>query len=158
MLKHFPPFDCKFLPVTLSSRTPHCGSLGFIEHTKLNSAPVGYNSCHPSHCINLSYNLTFCNSADSRVARHLSKFCHVHCYKQCFCSHNSSNMCRFTTCMSTAYNYYVVLKIHTYLSFQIQSKNLPSFSSLSFPSQFNHYNLSGEVHRGSKPLIIPHYN
>ena len=96
------PFPYEFTTIALGSWTPHGRTFRTIEHTKLDGCGISDQSHLSSHGINLTHNLSFGNTTDGRIARHLCNLVHVHGYQTGLCAHVGSSASRFTTGVSSS--------------------------------------------------------
>jgi hypothetical protein len=97
------PCPDKFVPVTLSARTPHGRPFRAIEHPKLYGCSIRYNSQMSSESVYLPHYLSFSYSPDCGIAAHLGYFIHVHSYEAGFGTHLSRGSSSFATGMTGAY-------------------------------------------------------
>ena len=66
--QHHSPLLSKTHAVTLNTGRPHRRTLRFVQHLELDCSSVRNNSRVSTQCINLTHNLSFCNSAHRWVA------------------------------------------------------------------------------------------
>ena len=128
--EYFDPFLNKPLSVALAARTPHSRSLALVEQAELDSAAVRDDTHLSSQRINLTHDLSLCDTAYGRIATHLRDLVHVHRDQQGLTAHAGSCTRRFTTGMTGADYYHIVSEIHIiYL-----------FSYCDDPTSTGHYN------------------
>ena len=99
--------------IALSSWTPHCRPLGAVQHPELDRRRVGDDAGVTSECINLTDDLSLCDSTDCRVAGHLGKSSHVHRNEENRRPHPCRSHRRLTSGVPAAYYYYIVTALHT---------------------------------------------
>ncbi len=112
IVEHSAPLPYKFPAVALRPRAPYRRSFRTVKHTELNSRGISNASHLSAEGVNLSHNLSFCDTTHGRVAAHLSDFVHIHGYKTGLCAHVGRCHSSLATGVSTAYNQYVIFKIH----------------------------------------------
>jgi len=69
--------------VALRARRLHGGSLAGIQHAELQARFVGVARHLPAQRIDLAHDLPFGQSANGRIARHLSDTVEIHREQQC---------------------------------------------------------------------------
>jgi hypothetical protein len=57
--------------VALRTRCPYRWTLASIEHSELEHCEIGRTTHDSAKCVDLSYYSALCNTANSRIARHL---------------------------------------------------------------------------------------
>ncbi len=114
VFKNFAPGPNEFSSVALCTRTPHCRPFTTVQHTELDGCSVGNFSHVSAQCINLPYNLSFGNAADSRIATHLCNLVHIHCYKTGLSSQFRAGSCCLASCVPCTNHHHI--KIHFHIS------------------------------------------
>jgi len=109
ILQYMSPQSRELRLITLNSGAPHRRAFGFIQHTELYHSLISHNTHLSAQGIDLSNNLSLCDTANSRVTRHGSHKVHIHSHQQCLIAKIRSSCCSFTTCMSCTYNNYIIL-------------------------------------------------
>ena len=80
------------LLVTLGTRSPNTRTFGCIEHPKLDSRGIRVESHDPAECINLPNEVTFSQSSNGWVARHLTDRIGILCQQKRLGTHRGSCM------------------------------------------------------------------
>ena len=112
MVEDGSPFPDKLASVALSTWTPYGRTLTDVEHSKLYGGFVGHDTHLSAQCVNLSYNLSLCNSSDGRIATHLTNLVHVHRYQTGVGTHVCSGCSSLASGVSSTYNDYVIIEVH----------------------------------------------
>ena len=115
LVKLMAPFPYEFATVALCSRTPHGGTFRTVEHPELNGSAVGDYTHSSSESINLAYYLSFGDTTDGRVARHLCNLVHVHGDETCLGTEACRSACCLTASMSASDDYNIVEKFHYFV-------------------------------------------
>ena len=117
------PLPNEFSSVALSPRTPDSRPLTYVEHTELYRRGI----CHQSHLtskrINLTHYLTFGDTSDSRIARHLRNLIHIHCYQTGLGTHIGAGTSGLATCVTTSDNEHIIVKLHILQSISERKDN-----------------------------------
>ncbi len=87
--------------VALCARCPNRRSLLCVKHSKLEASHVGCTAHLATQRINLPDQMSFCQSADGWIARHLSNSVEVDCEKQSFATHSCGGQCRLNAGMAS---------------------------------------------------------
>ena len=106
------PLPNEFPSIALSSWTPHSRTLAYVQHTELYGGGISHQTHLTSKRINLTYNLTFGDTTNSWVARHLRNLIHVHRHQTGLSTHIGRSAGCLTTCMTTSDNDDIILQNH----------------------------------------------
>ena len=106
------PFPYKLAAVALSTWTPYGRTLSDVEHSNLDGGLVGHDTHLSAQRVNLSYDLSFCNTSDGRIATHLTNLVHVHRYQTGVGAHVCSGCSSLASGVSSTDNEYVILENH----------------------------------------------
>src|SRR5574344_1225078 len=117
MLQKETPVVRKENSVALCTRTPHSWTLRSVKHSKLNSTCISYQRGTTTKSINFTYNLSFGNTTNSRITRHLSNLIHIHCNEENIGSHLCSGIRSLTSSMTSTNNNYIKFSLHLAKSF-----------------------------------------
>jgi hypothetical protein len=123
VLQYATPGPDEFGPVTLGARAPHGGAFGTVKYAELYGCAVSDKSHVSAQSVYLSDNLAFSYTTNGWIAAHLGNLVHVHGYQTGLGTHLSGSGGGFTTCMPRAYNYHIILKVHTNYKFTANSWN-----------------------------------
>ena len=110
VFKRFPPFIDEFHAVALSARAPHGRTLGAVQHAELYGSSIGDAAHVAAQSIDFADNLSFGNASDSRVARHLCNFVHIHRDDDGACAHACRCCSGFTSGMSGTDDHDVIIE------------------------------------------------
>ena len=97
------------LLVALNSGRTYRWTLSLVQHSKLNPGCISVKSHRSSHRVDFANNMSFCQSADCRVARHLPDSIQVLGQHQRAAADSGGCQCRFDSGMSAPYYDYVVI-------------------------------------------------
>ena len=100
IVEHGAPFPDEFLPVALSPWRPYGRPFRAVQHPELYRRGIRYEPHLSSQCVYLSDNLAFSYSADSRIARHLGYFVHVHRHQTGLCAYPGSCRSSLAACVA----------------------------------------------------------
>src|SRR5262245_18047506 len=96
----------------VTSLRPDSCAFAAVEHFERNAGLIRENAHDAAKRIDLFYELSFCNSADRRIARHLSNRIQRHCDERSSRSAVCRSRCGFASGMSAANYNYVKLLAH----------------------------------------------
>ena len=109
------PLPDKLPTVTLGTGTPHRRSFTTIQHPELDGCGIRHQTHLTAQRINLAHNLSFGNTTNGRVTRHLCDFVHVHGYQTGLSTHVSCRTGSLAPGMTTTDYQYIVVQNHLYL-------------------------------------------
>ena len=95
--------------VALNSGGTYRWALSLVQHSKLNSGCISVKPHRSSHGVDFANNMSFCQSADGRVTRHLPDSIQVLGQHQCAAADSGGRQCRFDSGMSAPYYDYVII-------------------------------------------------
>ena len=111
---------------------PHRRTATGVQEAELDTRFVRRQTHHAAQGINLAHEMTFGDTADRRIARHLGDQIHIHRVQRRLQTHSRGCVRRFTAGMTRTHNHDVVffVKHHSYFPIQNVEKILPRMSSV----------------------------
>src|SRR5215470_9226080 len=96
------------LLVTLNSRSAYGRPLCAVKHSKLDSSCISIEPHRSSHRIDLTNNMSFCQTTNCRVARHLANRIKILSQHDCAAAQSRGCQRRFDARMTATHNYNVI--------------------------------------------------
>lgn len=100
-VSHLRPIEAS---IGLSARRLNCGAARTVQKPKLDAGAVDDPAHYPAECVYLSDNVTFSDTADRRIAGHLSDQIQIDRHEGRFCPKARGGRRGLTTRVPGAYN------------------------------------------------------